>query len=205
VNVLVVGATGALGRVVVERALARDHSVTVLARNAAAAGFGDGVRVVEGDVLKPETLGSAVEGQDAVVCVLGTPSPRQATTLLEEGTRNLVEAMKSAAVRRLVCVTLLGTGDSRRNAAFMYRSMILRVLAPMVPDKERQEEVVRGSGLDWVIVRPPRFTGGTKRPRVIRAGESGRVGQVSRHGLAETLLDAAERDDYVGQAVVVGS
>jgi hypothetical protein len=93
------------------------------------------VRTVQGDVLKPASLDAAVEGRDAVICVLGTPSPRRASSLLEDGTRNLIEAMKRARVPRLVCVTLLGTADSKRNASPLYRSVIVRALAPMVPDK----------------------------------------------------------------------
>jgi uncharacterized protein YbjT (DUF2867 family) len=103
-------------------------------------------------------------------------------------------------------VTLLGTADSKRNASPLYRYVILRALAPMVPDKESQERVVRDSGLDWVIVRPPRFTSQQRgQPRVLRPGEKGRVGHVSRRGLARVLVDAAERPDYLGQAIVVGA
>jgi hypothetical protein len=102
------------------------------------------------------SLAPAVEGRDAVVCALGTPSPRQASSLLEDGTRNLVAAMERASVPRLVCVTLLGTADSKRNASPLYRYIILRALAPMVPDKENQERVVRDSSLEWVLIRPPR-------------------------------------------------
>jgi uncharacterized protein YbjT (DUF2867 family) len=207
VNVLVVGATGGLGRAIVDEALTRGHDVTALVRDPARAGFGEEVRTVEGDVLKPQTLSPAVRGKDAVLCALGTPSPRKPITLLEDGTRNLVAAMEQEGVPRLVCVTLLGVAESRANASFLYGNVILRVLAPMVPDKENQERVVRESGLDWVLVRPPRF--GEKkrnaRPRVIRAGDPDRVGSVRREDLARVVVDAAERDEYVGQAIVVGS
>jgi putative NADH-flavin reductase len=179
--------------------------VTALVRDPAQAALPDQVVTVRGDVLDPASLAPAVDGQEAVVCALGTPSPRQASSLLENGTRNLVEAMKRAGVPRLVCVTLLGTGDSNRNASLFYRHVILRALAPMVPDKENQERVVCGSGLDWVLIRPPRFTGGQGRPpRVLRPGERGRVGRVSRQRLAGVLVDAAERPDYIRQAIAVG-
>jgi putative NADH-flavin reductase len=205
-RLLVVGATGSLGRLAVAEAISRGHEVTALVRDPGRANLPEPVVTVRGDVLDPASMGPAVEGQNAVVCALGTPSPRQASSLLEDGTRNLVEAMKRARVPRLVCVTLLGTADSKRNSSALYRFVILRVLAPMVPDKENQERVVRGSGLEWVIVRPPRFTsqpGG--QPRVLRSGDTRRVGHVSRHDLARILIEAAERPDYVRQAIVVGS
>lgn len=206
-RLLVVGATGGLGRAVVAGAVGRRHDVSALVRDPSGAHLPDAVRLVRGDVLEPDSLGPAVVGRDAVICALGTPSPRKASSLLEDGTRNLVGAMTSSGVQRLVCVTLLGTGDSRRNAAPLYRYVILRMLAPMVPDKENQERVVRESGLEWVLVRPPRFVKGPgrRRPRVIGSGEPGRVGKVSLPGLAQVLLDASERPDYVGGAIVVGS
>lgn len=204
-RLLIVGATGGLGRATVAEAVRRGHDVSALVRDPAAADLPEPVLKVHGDVLDPASLEAAVTGRDAVICVLGTPSPRRPSTLLGDGTGNLVAAMKSAGVRQLVCVTLLGTAESKRNASPFYRHVILRVLAPMLPDKENQERVVRESGLEWVLVRPPRFTGGQGRPpRVIRAGEKGRVGHVSRQQLARILVDAAERPDYVGQAIAVG-
>lgn len=205
-KLLIVGATGGLGRAAVAEAVSRGHDVSALVRNPAAAGLPEPVLPVHGDVLDPAGLEAAVSGRDAVICALGTPSPRRPSTLLGDGTANLVAAMQAARVRRLVCVTLLGTGESRRNASLFYRHVILRVLAPMLPDKENQERVVRDCGLEWVLVRPPRFTGGPGRPpRVIRAGDKGRAGHVSRQQLARILVDAAERPDYVGQAIAVGS
>jgi uncharacterized protein YbjT (DUF2867 family) len=166
-----------------------------------------GVQITAGDVLKARSLLTAIRGTDAVICALGTPSPRRPSTLLREGSENLVAAMKQEGVRRLVCVTLLGAGPSRSSASFLYRTVILRVLAPMVPDKEAQEDVVRASGLDWTLVRPPRFTGGRARGsvRVIAPGQPGRAGHVVRADLARFLLDCASRDLYMRQAIAVSS
>ena len=205
-RLLVVGATGGLGQAVVAEAIDRDHDVSALVRDLAGSNLPQAVRKLHGDVLDPATLESAVEGQDAVICALGTPSPRKASSLLEHGTRNLVEAMSRFHVQRLVCVTLLGVAGSEDNASPFYRHVILRVLAPMMPDKENQERVVRDSGLQWVIVRPPRFVnGGRGQPRVLRSGEKGRVGRVSRQQLAGVLIDTCESPDYLHQAIVVGS
>ena len=201
-----VGATGGLGRVVIAEALRRGHHVAALVRDPARAGLPEPVQTVRCDVLDPVTLDPAMNARDAVICALGTPSPRKPGTLLEEGTRNLVEAMRRASVPRLVCVTLLGTGGSQRNASFLYRYVILRALAPMIPDKENQERVVRDSGLEWVLVRPPRFVNQRHgQLRVLRPGDTGRVGHIARPDLAAVLLDAAERPDYLRQAIAVGS
>ncbi len=154
-----------------------------------------------GDVLVPESLDAAVTDQDAVVCALGTSSPRRPSTLLGEGTRNLVEAMARQGVRRLVCVALLGVGDSVRDASLPYRRLILPLLRPMLPDKQQQEHAVRSSDLDWVIVRPPRFVDGkaTGAARIIADGEPGRVGKVVRKDLAGILVELATTDRPSGK------
>lgn len=205
-RLLVVGATGALGRAVVNSALVRGHDVHALARHPELAQLPDEARCIQGDVLDSDSLAPAVRERDAVICCLGTPSPRTSTTLLERGTANLVSVMTRSQVSRLVCVTLLGVGSSRANTALPYRHIILRVLAPMVPDKENQERVVRDSGLDWVLVRPPTIVGfGPRGPaRVIREGERGRIGVVGRTALADVLIHAAEAEDYHHQAIAVG-
>jgi len=204
-HLLVVGATGALGRSAVDSALAAGHDVNALVRNPPLASLPAGVQVIRGDVLDAASIEPAVQGCAAVICALGTPSPRKPTTLLERGTANLVAAMTRTEVTRLVCVTLLGVGKSRPNTALLYRHVILRVLAPMVPDKENQEEVVRNSGLDWVLVRPPTIVGLRSGPaRVIREGERGRIGLVSRTSLADLLVQAAGTDEYAHLAIAVG-
>ncbi len=206
-RILVVGATGALGRDVVTEAVARDHSVAALVRDSARASLPAEVERVEGDVLQVPSLTAAVQGREAVICALGTPSPRRPRTLLEEGTKNLVAAMTQEPMQRLICVTLLGAGSSRANASLLYRGVVLRLLAPMVPDKEAQERAVRDSDLEWLIVRSPRFVGGKARGRlrVIREGQRGRLGHVVRADLARFLVDSVADSQHLGQAVAVGS
>jgi uncharacterized protein YbjT (DUF2867 family) len=206
-RIFVVGATGPLGRDVVDEALAQGHDVVALVRDTGRASLAPGVSVVQGDVLELETLSAALRTDDVVICALGTPSPRLPSTLLREGTQNLIKAMGKVGARRVVCVTLLGTGRSRRNASFFYREVILRVLAPMVPDKEAQERVLIESGLDWSVVRPPRFAGRRKHGnlRIIEEASRGRVGHVVRADLARFLLECGASDQYLRQALVVGS
>jgi uncharacterized protein YbjT (DUF2867 family) len=206
-KILVVGATGGLGRDVLASLLESGHNATALVRHPPNVALPAKVEMVEGDVLDPSSLSTAVKGQESVICALGTPSPRRPSTLLREGTKNLVDAMDRQGVRRLVCVTLLGLGISRKNASFFYGGVVLRALGPMVADKEAQELMVRDSALDWTLVRPPRFVGGRARGglRVLAEGESGRLGHVVRADLASFLVDCATGSRYVGQAVAVGS
>jgi uncharacterized protein YbjT (DUF2867 family) len=92
-RVLVVGATGALGRDVVAAALEERHDVAALLRNRSRADFPADVETVEGDVLDVASVTAAVRTRDAVICALGAPRRRRPSTLLRDGTENLVAAM----------------------------------------------------------------------------------------------------------------
>jgi len=111
-NVIVFGATGRTGKLVVQEALARGHQITAFARNPQALESArPNLLIVQGDILDSGSVARAVAGQAAVLCALGAPAHRPGTAV-SEGTRNIVAAMKSSGVRRLVCLSAAGVvGD----------------------------------------------------------------------------------------------
>jgi uncharacterized protein YbjT (DUF2867 family) len=74
----------------------------------------------------------------------------------------LVTAMEKAKVKRLICVTGFGAGDSRGHGGFLYSVAFHLLLGRVYDDKDVQERIVRNSKLDWVIVRPVILTDGLK-------------------------------------------
>jgi putative NADH-flavin reductase len=208
VNVLIIGATGGTGRILLEKALEQGHEVTALARNPAAVAHRDyRPRVLEGNALDPEAVEAAVEGQDAVLSALGTRS-RKPTTLFSASTANLVDAMKKHGVRRLVCLTGIGAGDSKGHSGFLYDRVILPfVVNNQYEDKDRQEEIVRRSGLEWVIVRPARLTNesATGEYRVFLSGDPYRATSISREDVAAFMLAQLSEDRYLHQTPVISN
>jgi putative NADH-flavin reductase len=155
-KILVLGATGGTGRLIVRQAVARNYDVTVLTRSAAKAGGLEGAKLIVGDARDEIVMRQAFQGRDAVVSALGTPaSPLREVTLLSTATRALVSAMKAEQVSRLICITGIGAGDSAGHGGFLFDRVIFPLLLRNVyADKNRQEAIVRASGLDWVLVRP---------------------------------------------------
>lgn len=155
-RILVLGATGGTGRLIVREAVARGYDVTVLVRSAEKARDLEGVKLIVGDARDEKALRQALKGRDAVISALGTPvSPFREVTLLSSATRALVSAMKAEHVSRLVSITGIGAGDSVGHGGFVFDNLIFPLLLRKVyADKNRQEAIVRDSGLDWVLVRP---------------------------------------------------
>jgi putative NADH-flavin reductase len=201
-RVLIVGASGGTGRQLVLQALARGYQVTGLVRNPARFRMRhERLAVVQGNVLHYDSLGAAVRGQDAVLSALGHKRWFYPTRILSVGTRNLVQAMETQGVRRLVCETALGIGSSRGRAGIYYTLFVAPFILPFYfRDKERQENVIRSSSLDWVIVRPGVLTNG--RPRgVYRHGSD--VGhwlwtcRISRADVADFMLRQLTDNTYL--------
>ena len=204
-RLLIVGATGGTGRQLVRQALERGDEVTALARTPSRLDVEhERLTVVRGDVMDPTSVESAVRGQEAVLCALGHKRWFFPTRILSEGTRNLIRAMEKESVRRLVCETSLGIGDTWGRMGLYYTLFVGNFILPFYFfDKVRQERVIRQSSLDWVIVRPGALTNGPKRG-VYRHGP--RVGnwvwtvRISRADVADFMLNQVTSDAYVRQS-----
>ncbi|HZC92909.1 MAG TPA: NAD(P)H-binding protein, partial [Mycobacterium sp.] len=181
------GATGATGQLIVRDAAASGHHVVALVRAEARADL-PGAELIEGDVRDERTLARALNGCDAVVSALGTGMGLRDVDLLTVATRALVAAMTRAGVRRLICISALGVGDSRNHGGFVFDRLFQPVLlGPAYKDKDRQEAAIRASSLDWVIVRPVMLTNAPPRGRVRittdLAGVNG--GKIARSDVAQ--------------------
>ena len=206
-KILVLGATGGTGRVIVSQALARGHEVTALVRSPAKAGDLQGANLLVGEARDEGALRQALKGKDAVVSALGTPaSPFREVTLLSAATRALVSAMKAERVSRLVCITGLGAGDSAGHGGFLFDRLIFPLLLKNVyADKNRQEAVVRDSGLDWVLVRPSVLNDkpGRGAIRAITDLSDFHGGSISRQDVATFVLDQLQDDKWLHRSPLI--
>jgi putative NADH-flavin reductase len=202
-KLLVIGATRGIGLEVVQQALEAGHEVTALARNPQ--GFSmqhERLRVVKGDILDQNSIERALEGQDAVCVTIGIGVTRKPVSIFSEGTRKVVEAMKNSACRRLLCVTGIGAGDSRGHGGFLYDKIFTPLFVRTIyEDKDRQEKIVRESGLDWVIVRPGFLTDGprTGKYRALTNLEGVKAGKISRADVADFIVKEAAEMKFLGK------
>jgi uncharacterized protein YbjT (DUF2867 family) len=201
---LVLGATGMTGQHAVRMLLERGDEVTAFARKPAAVPERERLRVVQGEARDGPSLERAVVGQDAVVSVFG-PRSLKKDDLQEVFIRNVVAAMTSAGVKRLVNLSAWGAGDSRETAPLVFRIIRATFLRNMFDDKDRGELVLLASGLDFVNVRPGRLTNGAARGGV-KASTTGDGPKpvLSREDLARFMVEQTKSDDWVRKSPRIG-
>lgn len=198
-NVVIFGATGSVGRHLVRKALAAGHQVTAFSRKVdVGLPAHEKIRLVRGDVSNLDEVAAAIEGQDAVFCVFGAG---RKGVVRAEGTKNIISGMKRHGVRRLVCQTTLGAGESEQNLNFFWRYVMFGLLLrPALEDHARQEEHVRASDLDWTIVRPGGFTDGAETglyKHGFPATERDLKLKISRADVARFMLDQLGDPTYL--------
>jgi len=164
----------------------------------------DRLTVARGDVLDYSSVESAVRGQDAVLCALGHKRFVIPSTILSRGTAHIVAAMEACRVRRLVCMTSLGIGDSWGRMGLLYGLFLEPLLLHFYfQDKEKQEKLIRESSLDWVIVRPGALTNGPRRGAYRHGAGVGHwlwTVRISRADVADFMLNQLGTTLYLRSA-----
>lgn len=205
-RILVLGASGRTGRLVVEQALGHGHEVVALVRRANALALANArLRVVVGDVTDPAVVAAAVDGCDAVISALGSAGERP-VHVYSDGIANTIRAMTARGVRRLVVVSSQGIGASPEELSLKARAMrALPNMRAVYDDMERTEGDVMLSDLGWTIVRPAALTDGpfTGHYRVVEGHVVPKGTRISRPDLAALLLKCAEGELYIQRAVAV--
>ena len=156
-KITIFGATGTLGRHVVEQALAAGHEVTAFARRPQRLDLQHpNLHRRAGDVFDQAAVDDAVKGQDAVIVALGAG---RKGGVRATGTRHVIQAMQNHGVQRLICQSTLGAGNSYAALNFFWKHIMFGfLLKDAYADHQEQEALVQASGLDWTIVRPSAFT-----------------------------------------------
>lgn len=203
-KLLIFGATGGTGRQLLQQALEQGHEVTAFVRDPAKLNIQHPhLHIRQGDVLNYQTVEPVVKGHDAVLSALGSPA-NKIGTIRSQGTQHIITAMEKHGIRRFICQTSLGYGDSKAvldRTPFIFKYIIVPFLLKKgFADHALQEEYVKKSRLDWVIVRPANltdkgFTGQYKHG--FRADDKTIKAKVSRADVADFMLKQLSDNTYV--------
>ncbi len=213
-RITILGATGGVGRQLLEQAMAAGHDVTAVVRRPEQ--LPATVRSVYVDFSAPDqtamstVLKETVVGADAVLSALG-PGSSGAGQLMSQATGLVIAAMQATDTRRLLVIS---PAHSPRNAASAERldhrllrrvvnPVAQRTLGPRLRDFSQMAKIVRESGLVWTIVQPDRLV---NRPlsgsyRTSMSGSVLRRRAISRANLAHFMLQSMNQSETIGQSV----
>lgn len=192
-KLIIFGASGRTGRELIRQALAQNHSVTAFVRIASDFEVQESrLTILRGEVTEPEDVAHAIEGQEAVINALGPRTLINRIPALTAATRNIVHAMETSGPRRLIYLSALGVGDSEADQNLVFRLLIRPILLGRdYADHEENEQVIRRSNLEWIILRPARLV---DRPRTgqyqvdLRLSATFPFGKIGRADVADFIL-----------------
>jgi putative NADH-flavin reductase len=207
-KLIIFGATGTVGMEIVKHALANNYAVTAFVRNPEKMANikHANLFIFKGDVRNPTEVEHAIKNHDAVLCALGDG---RVGTIRAVGTRNIINAMNKTGIKRLICQTTLGMGESYANLNFIWKHIMFGMLLKKAfQDHQVQEQYLLNSNLNYTIVRPSAFTNGplTNGFKVGFSGEYKKLKlKISRADVADFMLSQLHTDGYVKKAVSISN
>ena len=200
---LIIGASRGIGLEVVRQALDANHEVTALLRNPSTFELShEKLTVLKGDILDKASIEKALIGQDVVCLTIGIKVTRKPVSVFSKGAATVVESMKNSSCKRLITVTGIGAGDSKGHGGFLYDRIFTPLFVKTIyEDKNRQEAIVRQSGLEWTIVRPGFLSDGplTGKYRALTDLSGVKAGKISRADVAHFILREAGDSKFIRQ------
>jgi uncharacterized protein YbjT (DUF2867 family) len=210
VRLVVLGATGATGRLIVDQAIDRGHVVVAYVRRPEAVPARPGLEVVEGQLSDEPALTTAMTGADAVLCAIGPRGVKDlfGTDLMRRTLPVVAAAMTAAGVRRLVLLSAFGVGGTARSASFTAQLSFRTAMRALYQDKEEAEDRLATSGLDVTTVYPTMLTNSaSSAPPTVRDTATvthvDGMPRIPRSAVATAMLDAAEDPGTVGKRLLV--
>lgn len=208
-KLVIFGAEGATGRLLLANALQRGHTVTVFAADPSHvdAPPEPALRVVVASMADAGAIVHAISGHDVVLFCVGADD-RKATASRADAIARVTAGMDAAGVKRLIALSGLGAGVTRASMGFLFDKVLANtVLRGFLEDVNGMEAALRRSKLDWIVVRTGELTDETQ-PSHVRIAASmdghGISTTVSRRDVVAFVLDQLARSEYVRAPVAVG-
>lgn len=204
-KIIIFGASGKTGVKLVKQSLEQGHSVTAFVRNPEKLAIeNENLTFATGDAFDPASVSQAVQGQDAVICVLGSGTDLKKTMIRAKGTINIVNAMQKNNIRRLMVVTAMGVAESWEDLSLFNKFIFAVLMKNIREDHEAQEASIKESSLDWTIVRPSGLTD-TPRTGIYSVGENipAITSRISRADVADLILKELIENALIGKAVTI--
>jgi putative NADH-flavin reductase len=205
-KILILGATGATGLLLVAQSLEQLHQVTVLVRNPSKLNANHkNLTIITGDIFDKNVLTKTLSGQDAVLSALGNGLSLKSHDLITKAVSILIPAMTETNVRRLIFLSALGVGETFVQANFFQKIIFRTFLRSIYADKTRAEKQIHSSSLDWTLVYPVVLTNtaGTGNYKAAEVLSMKGMPKISRADVADFMVKQLTDNTYLKKAPVL--
>jgi putative NADH-flavin reductase len=205
-KIVIFGASGKTGSLLVEEALTSGHEVTAYVRKPESVKSDHiNLKVVAGDLSEKDKLRKVITGSDACISTLGGNSLTMHSHEIIRGIDNIISIMEEESVSRFIYMSSFGAGESRnfmpQPARFLIVDFMLRI---PLSDHNTNEKRIKESNLQWTIVRPGGLTNGPKTGNLKHGCEKTKLkgsSGISRSNVASFLLDQLTSKEYLNKSV----
>jgi putative NADH-flavin reductase len=200
-NLLIFGASGKTGKHILSYALVSGYSVTAFTRdiNKIKLQHPD-LKIIQGNVGDYNAVETAIKGQDVVLSALGADSPFKFDQVVVDGVGNIIKAMDSNGVNRLIYLSFIGVEKDCKDAGFFIRYLAPGILKTEAAGHRVREAMIEKSGLQWTIIHPPALNI-SKVKRAYRSGTAisskGFFVSISRADVADFMLKQVTDSTYL--------
>jgi putative NADH-flavin reductase len=207
-KVLILGATGRTGRLVVEDALKQGYDLSVLVRDKNKVSFSSkSIKVYQGTPTNRADLAAAMQGCEVIISALGIVRASDAPwsklitakNFISESIKNVIVEADQQNLKRLITVSAWGVGESKKEIPFWLRWLINYTnLGPVYADHEAEEKLLANSNLNWTAVRPVALNdSGKKKTLKVSLNNLPKPSlQISRQSVAKFIVDILKTDKY---------
>ncbi|MFD0862587.1 NAD(P)-dependent oxidoreductase [Sungkyunkwania multivorans] len=214
-KILILGATGRTGKLILEEALYQGYEVHCLVREPKKIKENSKkLRVFQGSPERMSNLENAIDGCDGIISALNIsrksdfPWSRLRTppTFLSDVMKNIISLSKEKEIRRIVVCSAWGVAETEKEIPFWFKWFIKNSnIGAAYKDHERQENLLKRSNLKWTIVRPTGLTNFKKEKNRIESYDNEPKPNltISRKNVAKFMVDALKRDELIGHAPVI--
>lgn len=209
-KIAILGSTGFVGTVLLQKALAKGYQIKTLARDPEKLGeFTDRIEIIEGTAAQQEKLEQATAGAEVVLSTLPPTSRQQTPQDYTQAMEKIVSAVEKNGIKRFIhiggAVHGGGSGENWTMGRRMLRMYLNLVCKPILVAKEYEWNVLRESDLQWTLVRPPRIVDGTPSGSVAADAKNLASVQVNVEDLADFMLEQITSTQWVGKAPLVAN
>jgi putative NADH-flavin reductase len=205
-HILLLGATGRTGKLILEKAVKENHKVTAIVRDPSKLN-NHKANIIRGTPYDKETVRTAIKSCDAVVSTLNVSrvndSPwaklRSPENIISVSVGNALEAMKENNIKRIIVMSTFGAGETWKKIPLLLKLVVKTSnLKYAFNDHTKQEKLLSESGTDWTVIRLPMLTGEPveKEVKVKMNNDTKLNKEISRDSVARFILDIIDDRCY---------